>query len=338
MADGSVGPPSMREVAVRAGVSHQTVSRVINGHSSIRPETRDRVLAAIDELGYRPNSAARALASRRSGRIGVVVDAAEEMGPSATVRAVEKAIREAGYAVSVATVGDAGQDDPAHAVEHLLDQGIEALCIIAPRESVMDVARERAEMLPTLVVTSATNPDYLTAHVDQRLGARLATEHLISLGHRHIAHLAGPLDWLDAQGRAWGWRQALIEASLDVPEVAVGDWTASSGYEWALSWPDEVPWTAVFCANDQMALGVLHGATERGISVPGSLSVVGFDDVTEARHFLPPLTTVRQDFQDLGKHAVAVLLASLDGGDGPASLLIEPELMVRASTGPVAAR
>lgn len=322
----------MREVAALAGVSHQTVSRVINGHPSIRETTRDRVLQVIEEVQYRPNSAARALATRRSNRIGVVVDSAIKFGPNATLRAVEDSAREAGYSVSSVTVAEDRALSAKSAVDHLLSQGIDALCIIAPRSSSVDLMRARAEGLPTLAVTSAREMSILTASVDQRRGAELAVEHLLGLGHRDIIHIAGPMDWLDARGRERGWRAALESADLEPKPPIVGDWTADFGFAVARDVLVPSEFTAIFCANDQMALGVLHGLSVRGVRVPEDVSIVGFDDLPEARHFRPALTTVRQDFETLGHRTVEALIAAIEGGKPPTRTVIEPELIVRDST------
>lgn len=322
----------MRQVAALAGVSHQTVSRVINGHPSIRPATRDRVLQVIEEVKYRPNSAARALATRRSSRIGVVVDSAIKFGPNATLRAVEESAREAGYSVSSVTVAEDRALSAKLAVDHLLSQGIDALCIIAPRSSSVDLLRARAEGMPTLAVTSARDLSMLTASVDQRRGAELAVEHLLGLGHRDILHVAGPMDWLDARGRERGWRAALEAADIESRPPVVGDWTADFGFAFARDYLDPIDFTAVFCANDQMALGVLHGLSVRGIKVPEDVSIVGFDDLPEARHFRPALTTVRQDFETLGQRTVEALISAIEGGRPPTRTVIEPELIVRDST------
>ena len=323
--------PSMYDVARLAGVSHQTVSRVLNNHPSIRPSTRDRVLAAIDEVRYTPSPIARALATNRSRRLGVIVDSPVHYGPNTALRGFEEAAREEGYAVDAISIPDS-PDGPGARVEHLLVQGVEALCVIAPRipslESVQDVMRD----LPVLVVTAGSAPDRLTAAVDQRAGARLAVDHLIKLGHRDILHLAGPVDWLDALARREAWQERLTETGLPLHEPVIGDWTADFGYHYGSQAPELDEATAVFVANDQMALGLLHGLHARGLSVPDDLSVVGFDDIPESRHFLPPLTTVRQDFHALGALSVTLLIAALQGDALPSGDLIMPELVVREST------
>lgn len=331
------GRANIRQVAELAGVSHQTVSRVLNDHPSIRPATRERVLKVIEEVGYRPNSAARALATSKSNRIGVLVDSAVEYGPNSTLRGIETAARAAGYAVTSATVGDgtsAGSDPlgPSIALEHLMSQGIDALCVIAPRSSSLDRLRAETPHIPALVIKAAGDDTFLTASVDQELGAALAVRHLIDLGHRRIAHVAGPLDWLDAHGRHRAWREEVRAAGLVELEAVVGDWTADCAYALARE-PGALPeCTAIFAANDQMALGLIHGFAERGIRVPHDVSIVGFDDLPEAKHFQPPLTTVRQDFRALGERSVEVLRSALEGRELDRRSIIAPLLIVREST------
>lgn len=330
--------PNIRQVAALAGVSHMTVSRVLNDSPSIRPETRARVLKVIEELNYRPNSAARALATRRSNRIGVIVDSAVEYGPNSTLRAIEQAAREAGYSVSSVALGDHDGISAADAVDHLTRQGIDALCVIAPRSSSVTALRELSTTIPILVVKSARDGDFLTVSVDQRRGAALATRHLIDFGHREIIHIAGPLDWLDARERERAWASTMQAEGLRVRPAVVGDWTSDFGYDFAMSFGAKPDFTAIFAANDQMALGLLHGLRDRGIDVPGAVSVVGFDDLPDARHFSPPLTTVRQDFHMLGIRAMEVLREALDGGHPSRGFQIAPELVVRDSTAPLRRR
>lgn len=323
---------NMRQVAALAGVSHQTVSRVLNGHPNIRPATRDRVLKVIEEVNYRPNSAARTLATKKTQRIGALVDSAVEYGPNSTLHGVELAARAAGYSVTSITVGSDRSFGPHVALENLLTQGVDAMCVIAPRSSSLDLLREAPLHVPTLVIKAAPDDDFLTVSVDQELGAALAVRHLVQLGHREIAHLAGPLDWLDALGRVRGWERELRQAGLEPQDVVIGDWTADCAYELARRPGRLPPCTAIFAGNDQMALGLVHGFSERGISVPEDMSIVGFDDLPEAKHFLPPLTTVQQDFRALGQRSVDVLLAAVEGREQDRRSLIVPSLVVRSST------
>ncbi len=325
--------PSIYDVADRAGVSHMTVSRVLNGHPNIRASTRDKVMKAIDEMSYTRSSIARALATNRTMRIGAIVDNPGFFGPSSVLRAIEVAARENGYAVSSFSAGDDEDRRVDAGVMELIAQGVDALCVIAPRASSLDLLRQQAVGLPTLVVKEEPDEQMHTASVDQRAGATAAMRHLIELGHRSILHVAGPPDWFDAKARTEAWRAALEEAGLPVVEPVIGDWSSDSGYAFGqtLELGDA---TAVFVANDQMALGLMHGFAERGIRVPEDVSIVGFDDAPDARHYLPPLTTVRQDFAVLGRVVIGELLAAIEGAETEARELIQPTLKVRASTAP----
>ena len=344
----------MADVAAMADVSHQTVSRVLNSHPSVRPETRQRVLDAVRQLGYRRNSAARALVTRRTGTIGVLTTGSALYGPISTLVALEEAAREAGFFVSVATLR---QFDPATmdgVLEHFMSQGVEGIVVIAPQDAVAEAVD--AFRAPVPVVMISARPDgeardsaredegppgaaTVSVSVDQRLAARLATEHLLALGHRSVTHLAGPVDWFDAREREVGWAQALRDAGADVPAVVRCDWGADRGYREgralaAAVLRGEGP-TAVLAANDQLALGLLHACAEAGVRVPEQLSVVGVDDVQGSAHFMPPLTTVRQPFAELGRRAMASMLQALGAEAGAhARALIRPELVVRESTAP----
>lgn len=324
--------PSMYDVAALAGVSHQTVSRVINGHTNIREATRQRVLAAIEQVRYRPSSIARALATNRTMQIGVLVDSPVHYGPNSTARAIETAARAAGYAVSSITVSDQPEPDLEPSVSHLLAHGVDALCAITSRTSSIAALRELTVEVPTLAVMPEPDDRLLTVAVDHRAGARLAMDHLIGLGHRRIAHLSGPSDWSEARIRREVWRDELRAAGLPVGVLLEGDWTADAGYRVGLDPRAVGDATAVFAGNDQMALGLIHGLRDRGVRVPLQVSVVGFDDVPEARHLHPPLTTVRQDFHALGELCVASLLAALAGAEPPRHQLLAPESVVRDST------
>ena len=324
---------SIYDVARLAGVSHTTVSRVLHDHPRTRESTKRRVLAAIEQTSYTPSLIARALAMQRTMRMGVLVDSPVEHGPNTTLRAFEAAARRAGYAISQFSVTDdehAGMDD---AIADLVAQGVDGLCVIAPREASLDALRRQVPDLPAVVITSEPRDGVRAAGIDQREGAMRAVSHLISLGHRRILHLAGPDSWFDARARRQGWRDALTAAGLEEIPAVEGDWTSDAGYAFGrLFEPGGA--TAVFAANDQMALGVVRGLSEQGLRVPDDVSVVGFDDLPDAKHFLPPLTTVRQDFAELGSLAVELLLGAIQRDVGIARAVIEPRLIVRASTGP----
>ncbi len=308
-----------------------TVSRVLNGHPNIRESTRSKVLQAIDEMNYTPSSIARALATRRARRIGVLIDGPVQNGPNNTLRALEKAARGVGYAVSAFSIGSDDESQMDSGVMELVTQGVDALCVIAPRASSLDLLRQQTTGLPTIVIKAEADAAWHTVGVDQRAGARLAVKHLIDLGHTSIAHLAGPQDWFDARERVQGWRESLDEAGLAHGPFVVGEWSSDFGFDFGqtFEWGDT---TAVFAANDQIALGVVHGLARRGIRVPEDISVVGFDDLSDARHFLPPLTTVRQDFAELGELALQQVIAAIEGNTDPTHDTIQPALIVREST------
>ncbi|WP_199423436.1 LacI family DNA-binding transcriptional regulator [Actinotalea solisilvae] len=326
----------MSDVAAVAGVSHQTVSRVLNGHPSVRPETRQRVLDAIAELGYRRNTAARALVTRRTDTIGVVTSGSALFGPTSTLIAVEGAARDAGLYVSVATVARWEAEGMRQVLEHFMAQGVEGVVVIAAHDEAVEAVRAFDAPVPVVMVGPKDVPGERvhTVAVDQYAGARLATRHLVELGHRDVVHLSGPEDWLDARSRVRGWRDEMASAGLDVREPVRGDWSAGRGYAVGRELVREDLPTAVFAANDQLALGLLRAFAEAEVSVPGDVSVVGFDDVDGSAHFFPPLTTVRQEFGALGRRCLELLLAAIGGADDGAPDLIPPRLVVRASSGP----
>ena len=332
---GQIGlPPRMSDVAKVAGVSHQTVSRVLNDFPKIRPATRDRVLAAIEELGYRRNIAARTLVTRRSGTIGVITAGMNHFGPASIMLGLESASRAARYSLSLAGLQEISATSLRTAVDHVLDQALEAVVVvIAAHRAALTLAQSLHIGVPLVLVEGALSATPLTAGVDQIAGARLATNHLLDLGHRSVVHLPGPGDWLEAAARREGWTIALEERGCPVPALMVeGDWTSRSGYESGVAMLGESRPTAVFAANDQMALGLLRALHEAGLRVPEDVSLVGFDDLPESGFFTPPLTTVRQDFRELGRRAMALVLRVLAGELNPSEPLVEPLLIVRSST------
>lgn len=339
MSTGAEGrPPSIRDVARLADVSHQTVSRVLNNHPSIRPETRDRVVAAMEQLRYRPNPAARALVTSRSQTIGILAASSTMYGPASSVAAIEAAARAHGYWVSTANIDSADPQSITAGLSHLMAQAIEGLVVIAPQVRVVRaLAAQRLDIPYVTLQSSELDPGHALS-VDQIAGARLATRHLIEAGHRGIYHIAGPQDWMEAEARMRGFLEEMGAHDIPVTAPILGDWTADFGYYAGRELLSVRDFTAIFASNDQMAIGLMHAIRDEGLDVPRDVSVVGFDDIPEAAHFWPPLTTVRQDFAELGRRCVELLLGPLDDAAPATATTITPELVVRASTGPAPTR
>ncbi|MFB9628427.1 LacI family DNA-binding transcriptional regulator [Nonomuraea helvata] len=327
-------PAVLMDVAVLAGVSAMTVSRVLNAPDRVRAETRARVLAAVRELDYRPNQAARQLVTGRSGVLGVVSIDTTLYGPASTLYCIEQAARNAGFNVSIASLPSLNRRSMEEGVERLRAQAVDGVIIVAPHESAADGLRHLPPEMPVVAVDAGDDIPVPVAKVDQRAGAVRVTRHLLSLGHRTVWHVAGPVDWLDSNGRIEGWRQVLESADRPVPEVLRGDWSSRSGYQLGRELAQDPEVTAVFVANDQMALGVLRALREAGRRVPEDVSVAGFDDIPESAYFWPPLTTVRQNFGEVARHAFHLLLDRMAGTEPDRRRLVEPELVVRESTGP----
>ncbi len=325
----------MYDVARLAGVSHQTVSRVINGSSHVRAETRDRVLAAMEKLDYRPNSVARALVTGRSKNLGVVTFNTTLYGPASTLVGVERAAHAAGYFISIVSLESLERAAVMQAVERLRALGVDGLVMIAPHVASLGALWDLPADLPVVAVEAGPQDVVAVAEVDQYEGARMATQHLLDLGHATVHHLGGPPEWIEAQQRTAGWRDALDAAGAKGTSPLRGDWSARSGYELGHKLLDLPGVTAIFVANDQMALGLLRALHERGRAVPDDVSVVGFDDMEEAAHFWPPLTTVRQTFAEVGRQSVDALIAEIRAGEHHhAPVAVPTELIVRRSTAP----
>ncbi len=327
----------MADVGRLAGVSHQTVSRVINGSPHVRAPTRQRVLEAMLELGYRPNSAARALATGRSSILGVVSFDTTLYGPASTLCGIERAAHEAGYFIIVASLKVLDRPSVSDAVERLCRHGVDGILAITPHEQAAEALLHAPGDVPLVAVEAGPDHAIPVAAIDQFAGAAQATRHLLELGHESVWHIAGPPNFLEAHQRVAGWRQTLEAAGAEVPDMLTGDWSARSGYELGQQLSEEERVSAVFVANDQMALGVLRAMHEHRRRIPGEVSVVGFDDIPEAPYFLPPLTTVRQDFNSMGSHGVRLLLQMIEAGSAIEEATgLRPELVVRASTAPFA--
>lgn len=323
--------PSIRDVARLAGVSHQTVSRVLNDHPSIRPETRKRVEDAILALDYRPNLAARALVTSTTQTLGILSATIGEFGPTSSIAGIENAARAAGYSVTTVNLPSSSPEAIGDAIRQLTREQVSGIVALAPQVRVFHVLRGMAVGVPLVSLQTASGSDGFTHSADQVAGARAITEHLIGLGHRDILHLAGPQDWIEAESRMRGYLDALRDADLATIPPIRGDWTADFGHFAGVELSRRRDFTAVFAANDLMAIGLMHGFREAGLEVPGDVSVVGFDDIPVAAHVWPTLTTVHQDFLELGRRAVSILLAEIRGEQVPQFSPVEPLLRLRSS-------
>ncbi|MCQ9136059.1 LacI family DNA-binding transcriptional regulator [Streptomyces hilarionis] len=344
-ARGGASPtPRSVDVARLAGVSQKTVSRVFNDEQYVSADVRRRVLDAAEELGYRRNNAARALASGRTRSIGVVTLGTALYGPASLLMGVERVVRETGYALRVVNTVEGDPAGVAGAVNSLLDQGVDGIVISEPidEQAAGDEGALRVDV-PVLVLgapSPVAAPTVLTAGHGVDLAARAATEHLLDLGHATVHHLAGPQAWYAARDRLDGWRAALAAHGRKAPPVVEGDWSAASGYAAGreLAADDDV--TAVFAANDDMAIGLIRALTEAGRRVPHDVSVVGFDDVPVAAYVTPPLTTMPQRFDAVARAGLTRLVHAIEHPDAAPLPASEPpvDLIVRASTAPPPSR
>jgi len=323
----------MSDVAARAGVSHQTVSRVLHDSPHVRRGTRERVLKAIRQLDYRPNPVAQALVTGRSRSLGVVSFDTTLYGPASTLLGIEEAAHDRGYAVSIASLRSLNRASVVSAVQRLRDQGVDGVVVIAPQRAAVDALLHLPPEVPVVAVEAGPDDSFPVVAVDQQAGAAAATRHLLELGHRNIWHIAGPEGWLEAEQRIEGWLSALRAAGAAEPPLFRGDWSARSGYDVGAHLLAKAGVTAVFVANDQMALGLLRRLHEAGRETPGEISIVGFDDIPEAAYFTPPLTTVRQDFAEVGRSCLHLLLGQIDSRVRSwTRVVVAPELVVRGST------
>ncbi|MFB4350704.1 LacI family DNA-binding transcriptional regulator [Microbacterium sp. CR_7] len=318
-----MGRVSMAAVAARAGVSGQTVSRVVNESPRVDPATRERVERAMAELGYRPHRAARALRTGRSQTIGLVVTTLATVGNSRMLQATAEAAAERGYALTLVTAAAGGVGE---AFERLADQGVDGAIVLNEASALLPA--QRPSGLHLVVVDAPEESDLVVVHSDHAGGAAAATAHLLGLGHRTVHHLAGPADSFAASERERGWREALLAAGAEIPETVRGDWSPESGHAAADALAAA---SAVFCANDQMALGLLRALADSGRRVPDDVAVIGFDDVPDAANYRPPLTTIRQDFSALAHRAVALLVGDIEGEAVERASVVPTMLVERSS-------
>lgn len=326
---------TLNDVAQASGVSHQTVSRVINNSPNVTTSTRERVLRAIKELGYRPNTVARQLVTGRSETIGIISFGANYYGPAQMVDSIERALKIRGYGFALASIATLHLNDIEKAIKEIGRHQVAGHILITPLLEVrLEDIQHLCNNLPCVMVDVGKGAQLPSVIIDQAHGSKLATRHLLELGHRRFCEISGPMTWRDAFERHQAWEATLQEAGLE-PGVSIeSDWTAAGGYEAAKHLLNE-QFSALVVGNDQMALGAIAALREHGIRIPEDVSVIGFDDVPEARYYSPPLTTVRQDFDTLGQQSATLILDLVENPERfePQRVLV-PELVVRSSTGP----
>ena len=335
---------TIKQVASAAGVSTQTVSRVINERPDVAAETRRRVLEVIETLDYRPSALARSLIRQRTHTLGVVTAGLDYIGPSRTLSGIAGAAEEAGYSLLLKELVGFEDQDVAPILQALLSQQVDGIIWAAPEvgQSHAWVAESLLQRdLPLVFLTMQPRPDASVVYIDNFLGGRLAMAHLIEHGYRRIAHLSGPLSWWEARQRKAAWEAALIDAGLPVFKNAFveGDWSPASGVQAFERLLEVFPqMDALFAANDQMALGVLQVACRRNLSIPQEFGLAGFDDIPEAAYFSSPLTTIQQDHAALARAAVEQITRLIDAGqqgldpEPPCHLALPPHLVVRQSS------
>lgn len=326
--------PTINDVAQAAGVSFGTVSRVLNNAPDVSAATRKRVLQVIQDIGYRRNRAATALVTNRSTSIGIVTDGSPRFGPVGTLMALENIARKKGYATTVVSAEEPYSESVQAALDTLDDVGAGGIIVIAPLVDMAAAVWNASCRVPVEMIAAgaSSTPNVFTYSENQELGARLATQHLIDLGHTDIAHVGGSMDWFDGRVRKRGWEAALRDAGLRPGLCLEGDWSPRWAYETGLRLirEDRIP-QAIFAASDHTALGLIRAFAENGVRVPEDVSVVGFDDIEGSDYFLPPLTTVRQDFTALALMSMEVLIGAMEGREVDRTP-IPPTLVVRNSS------
>jgi DNA-binding LacI/PurR family transcriptional regulator len=332
---------TIKDVAKFAGVSTQTVSRVLNDRPDVSAETRQRIQKIIVELGYKPSELARSLIQQRSNTLGIIIAGLRYVGVSLTLNGITEAAEAAGYSLLLKELPRFNLTDVGPPLHDLFARHVDGILYAAPQvgdnwQHVLDALPEPHP--PVVFLKGEPQAGFTTISIDNYNGARLATAYLLAAGRRHIGHLAGPQEWWEARQRLAGWQAALREAGLQ-PQPShwvAGNWSSSSGESAYKILLDQYPeMDAVFAANDQMALAILNTAQQAGMRIPQDLAVIGFDDLAEAAYFNPPLTTVRQDLHQLGWLAVQKLLEKVEmmtESSPVEAITLQPELVVRQST------
>ena len=341
---GSSRRVTIKDVAAAAGVSTQTVSRVINDRLDVADTTRQHVSEVIQRLGYRPSALARSMIRRRSYTLGVVTAGLKYIGPSRVLHGVTDAAEQEGYGLLLKQLPSFSSTAVESILDRLVERRVEGVIWAVPEvgDNHVWLQKHASQLnLPIVVTSTRQQPDTYVVNIDNYEGGQIATRHLIEQGYRHIGHISGPMDWWEAQQRKAAWADVLAEAGLRVDSRTwvAGNWSSASGHKAALQLFDQYPeMDAVFVANDQMGLSVLQLAATRGIRVPQELGVIGFDNIPESAYFCPALSTIDQDQHQLGACVVQALIKMIDADDNgderPPSnrLVLQPSLVVRASS------
>ncbi|MDO9086907.1 MAG: LacI family DNA-binding transcriptional regulator [Anaerolineaceae bacterium] len=332
------------DVAKKAGVSRQTVSRVLNNRFDVSDETRERVQSIISDLGYHPSAIAQSLSRQKSYLFGVVTAGLKYTGPSRTLSGITSKAEELGYGLLIKELASFSANNVHPILQWFQSHQVEGIIWAAPEIGDNRNWLEKQLLgidLPIIYLTMEKRENVPIVAVDNFEGAKLGTEHLLERGRKNIGHISGPLDWWEARQRKQGWISAMQEAGLDPTEnmCAEGNWSSKSGKaafnELLRKFPEM---DAVFVGNDQMALSVLQTAFEMKKNIPDDLMVVGFDGIPESEFYCPSLTTVCQNQDDLGSIAVEELVLvvekknTAENGNKPKYLTIKPELIIRQST------
>ena len=334
---------TIKDVAQAAGVSTQTVSRVMNKFSYVSGETRQRVETVVEQLGYRPSTLARSLSQQRSYTLGVVTFGLKYIGPSRTLNGVADKADELGYMLLMKELDNFNTNRIDDVIDSLLARQVDGIVWVAPEIGDNHAwVEERMQEIPVPVLFLAMQPrnGIHSVATDNFQGAVMAIQHLLDCGRKKIGHISGPLSWWEADERKRGWRETLDSAGFDTSEkcCAEGNWSSASGEQAFIQLLGSFPeMDAVFVANDQMALSVLRETLRRGINVPEQLAVIGFDNIPESAYFYPSLTTISQDLQLLGEQAVQSIVEMIQARQENKSVVeqsrfIQPNLIVRESS------
>jgi LacI family transcriptional regulator len=335
---------TIKEVASVAGISTQTVSRVINDRPDVSPETRKRVQDVINKLGYQPSALARSLIRQRSHTLGVVTAGLRYIGPSRTLSGIASAAEEAGYSLLLEELPSFDADDISPIFQELLSRHVDGIIWAVPEvgENRKWVNKPPSDMkIPLVYLTMEPQKNIQVVSIDNYAGGQMAVSHLLKQGYRKIGHISGPLDWWEARQRKAAWKDTLKGIGINFKDNhwAEGNWSSASGAQAGEKLFDQYPeMDSIFVANDQMALGFMKIVTDKGLRIPEDIGIVGFDNMPESAYFRPSLTTVQQDHSDIAKIAVGEIIKIIEfGWQGlepvdPKSIMSPPTLVVRESS------